>query len=115
MVDHRVGHVRYWQAPGRVRTWGLTGRVVAVSAGPLLRLLLILGGIDEALRCRGGCLFVREEAGKSGLAVCPPRPSREMVHTHLLFLGDSSGPRGSLYRWLGLPMDWPGVPGKMRC
>ncbi len=24
-------------APGRVRTWGLTGRVVAVSAGPLLR------------------------------------------------------------------------------
>ena len=35
--------------------------------------------------------------------------------THRGLLGDGSGPCGSLYRWLGLPMDWPGVPRKMRC
>src|SRR5262245_32540860 len=61
-----------------------------------------------------GCLFVRGEAGKSGLAVCPPRPPR-FDRTHRGLLGDGSGPRGSLYHWLGLPMDWPGVRAKMRC
>ena len=57
-----------------------------------------------------GGLFVRVEARKSALAVCPPRPSRDLVHTHLLLLGDSRGPRRSLYRWLGMLVDRPRFP-----
>src|SRR5262245_11511046 len=55
-------------------------------------------------------LLVPVEPRKSALAVCPPRPSRDLVHTHLLLFGDSRGPRRSLYRWLGMLVDRPRFP-----
>ena len=51
-------------APGRVRTWGLTGRVVAVSAGPLLRPSLSghEGSAATVARClRPSMTFVSEQ------------------------------------------------------
>src|SRR5262245_20058214 len=57
-----------------------------------------------------GWLLVHVEARTSALAVCPPRPSRDLVHTHLLLFGDSRGPRRSLYRWLGMLVDRPRFP-----
>src|SRR5262245_19206293 len=64
-----------------------------------------------------GCLFVLGALEKSDLAVCAPRPSR-LDHAHHCLLDDGNGPRGSiyrLYRWLGLPPDWPEILRKMRC
>ena len=47
-------------APGRVRTWGLTGREVALSAGPLLRPSVIHSGYRR-------CTPIAASVGSSAL------------------------------------------------